>query len=407
MIATPPYSTIEFMPGDESHDPFASPGGSVCGLIGGHFVGGTGTVYTATPTATNAPVPAAQSGADMRCAARVGDIRMGRATNHVAGAGERYIGRIAMTESSARLSGVLRTDNVGAVGGHLLVGEAHGRTDRMERTEGHVAVGAGRGRADGLSSVDGRAAIAMTPDDRSSDVKPASGTVRTGLALESSSDTGLARRDVRVDGATLFTGFGGLNESGVLLGLSDEELIRFLEDSFVADGFYAGRARLADDAAYAVPQAEVDEFIRLVREGATIRELLNRPFSQSFRMPTEEGTGTVSVVLSFVAPGPVWHGQSLVLAIEARNDGGSDAYDMLLAIRLPRNASFERFPVQASRESGAVQYADAASGLIVLRLYRPLLSGQTFKATALVRLAPWLVRTRYVPRRSLPFASCR
>ena len=191
--------------------------------------------------------------------------------------------------------------------------------------------------------------------------------------------------------------FGFLDDAMAMRVDSDFDVIKVLQDQFIVDGFYQNDVLLEGGHRYAITLKEEQAFLNLLRSQATITDLLNRPYSRRFREAVKAGPVHVTITARFVTDRTMHHGQQVLLSLEVSNKGETPAYDLLLLNGLPAHTSFESFPVTATRESGFLHNFSHDSGLLMCRLYRPLMPGQTFKTSVMLRLDRWDVtaqRTR-------------
>ncbi len=215
------------------------------------------------------------------------------------------------------------------------------------------------------------------------------------LGQESIKATGIGERasssiEERTEGAT----FGFLYDSMSMRVDSSFDIIKVLRDQFILDGFYQNETLIEGDRNYAVSVKEEQLFADLVSRPAPLNELLNRPASARYREVSNVDDVRIAVSAKFVTDRVKHHGEELLLSLQVHNAGSVPAYDLMLLNQLPKHTTFERFPVPSTRASGFLHRFNRDSGMLVFRLYRPLLPGQTFKTTIMLRLDRWDVLAR-------------
>ena len=121
--------------------------------------------------------------------------------------------------------------------------------------------------------------------------------------------------------------------------------------------------------------------------------LVHRVFSAHLREPAGEPAvpAKPALVVSAFPEENVHHGHELVIAVAIENRGDTPLYDAVVVNGIPANTTFVRFPITDTRTRGFLHFHLAGERSIVWKLYRPLAPGETFKATFVVRLDPWLV----------------
>jgi len=198
-----------------------------------------------------------------------------------------------------------------------------------------------------------------------------------------------------MDQQTKDSKFGFLDESMDVMVESDFDVIKVLRDQFIIDGFYQKGVLHEGGSIYAVPSKEEQAFLNLLRSRTTtVEELLNRPFSKRFRKGSGTNPAEISITAEFITNRTKHHGEQVLLSIQVSNNGTTPVYDLLLLNRLPQHTAFERFPVVSTRESGFLHNFNNNNETLAFKLYRPLMPGNFFKTSVILRLERWDVTAK-------------
>ena len=193
-----------------------------------------------------------------------------------------------------------------------------------------------------------------------------------------------------MDQQTKDSKFGFLDESMGVMVESDFDVIKVLRDQFILDGFYRKGVLHEGGSIYAVPSKEEQAFLNLLRSRTTtVEELLNRPFSKRFRKAAGMNPAEISITAEFITNRIKHHGEQVLLSIQVSNNGTTPVYDLLLLNRLPQHTAFERFPVVSTGESGFLHNFNNNNDTLAFKLYRPLMPGDFFKTSVILRLECW------------------
>ncbi len=189
--------------------------------------------------------------------------------------------------------------------------------------------------------------------------------------------------------------FGSFFDSDWFAVLDDDDLHSLLKDFGLLDGYYAADQVTRLDGSVVVPEREKQAYMIMLREGSGMEELIERPFSETFRqkdVADSKEAPRVQMTLDPLWLGVYHHGGKIVYSLVMTNTGTVPIYDALILSGLPENTSFDRFPV--ADEGGYTHYHVANRSLVAWKLYRPLAPGQTFRGSFVVKLNPWRIPTK-------------
>jgi hypothetical protein len=191
---------------------------------------------------------------------------------------------------------------------------------------------------------------------------------------------------------------GGVDERDWVRMLAEMNVVQVLMDQNLVDGVYDA-VNLLMPPVEKVPPEEQALFMQALLKGGPLSLLLDRPCSAGFRTQAG-GEGECEAEAKWVplGKGPHHHGGRAVLVIEAKNRGTRPMYDLLLLAGVPEHARFAMFPVQNPGQSGFLHAHLTGRSLLVWKLYRPLQPGQTFRASVVLTLDPWVVGARTAGR---------
>lgn len=193
--------------------------------------------------------------------------------------------------------------------------------------------------------------------------------------------------------------FGTFFDSDWFAVLDNDDLFSLLKDFGLLDGYYDSDQVSRLDENVVVPQREKQAFMLLLREGASMEQLIERPLSEPFRAKLPKPGTSVTRLQMTVDPlwlGVYHHGGKIVYSLVLTNTGTAPLHDALILSGLPEHTTFDRFPV--ADEGGYAHFHVANRSLVAWKLYRPLEPGQTFRASFVVKLDPWRIPPRTAQR---------
>ena len=186
-------------------------------------------------------------------------------------------------------------------------------------------------------------------------------------------------------------GPGSFRAGGATGQFIDDDLLRALIENELTGYFDSDVMRVLDEMAVLVPLVERERLIRMLREGVPLAELLDSDLSAAFRQRLRPPAGArcQAEVRLETTQDVVWYGHYFGLLITVENTGDAPVFDALILNGLPRHTSFVRFALPEEGTRGFTQCYLPENQLVAVRLYRPIMPGESFKVTVVLRAAAW------------------
>ncbi len=199
---------------------------------------------------------------------------------------------------------------------------------------------------------------------------------------------------------------GHKNDSGKHFSLDDySELLTSYEEIFLNALIEHGLDILGisegdflnafEDGMFEPTQEEIESFSEILLQDGDLDTLVNRQFSEPFLpIDYESQLGGEEIETSFhLLPEPRFHGSLGALYMTISNKGTKPIYDLLMIVAVPENTEFTHFLNPTPYARGYLNEIHSASKSIVIKLYRPIMPGQTFSNIILLTMDKWLVST--------------
>lgn len=154
-----------------------------------------------------------------------------------------------------------------------------------------------------------------------------------------------------------------------------------------------GSTEVLQEKSFMPAVKELNALNTLLASNANLMKLVNRPFSESFVDPEYESRlreATIDTTYQLL-PEPLYHGSTRALRISIKNTSEVPIYDMLIAFAIPANTTFTRFIDATPSEKGYFNRYMAAQDMLMMKIYRPIMPGQTFNNIVLLELNSWTV----------------
>ncbi len=149
------------------------------------------------------------------------------------------------------------------------------------------------------------------------------------------------------------------------------------------------------DERYIPTVEEITEFTETLLRNGDLSQLLNRPFSSGFTSLDAGVQKTVSNIETAYAflPDELYHGATGILVTSFTNKSSVPIYDMLVVLAVPKNTTFNRFLNQTPYEKGYLNEFIPGKNQLVMKLYKPILPGETFTNMTVLSTAKWTAET--------------
>ncbi len=186
------------------------------------------------------------------------------------------------------------------------------------------------------------------------------------------------------------------SERGWFGRLLDEDMIALLEEEKIIAGFYDSEDNLlADESVTIVALDERQQIIRMLQLGGDLADLIHRDISADYRtelqLPADAACKGKLEIESFTKA--VYYGHEFGLKIVLTNTGDAPLFDATIFNELPANCEFVRFGVEAKTAAGffPIYHESDTRKLILVKLYRPIRPGESFKIAVLLRAGAWSI----------------
>lgn len=195
--------------------------------------------------------------------------------------------------------------------------------------------------------------------------------------------------------------FGGtIEEFYELKNELGEQFIRVLIESknSIQGIFESGFIEALVDSKFQPSLEEIEGFKTLLDNNGGLKDMVFRSFSDNFIEPStidklDQATASTTITIN---PTPIYHGSLRGALISIKNDGEVPIYDMLIAIAIPENMEYRFFNNKSPFELGYLNHYLPSKQAMFVKLYRPLLPGQTFNELVWLKFDKWELQTNKI-----------
>lgn len=194
---------------------------------------------------------------------------------------------------------------------------------------------------------------------------------------------------------------GTLVDESSLMVLFDESLLEYFSGENYLSGFNDSGELVAfsgskimegkwDQSQFVPDLEEQNAFKELINSEPEIMQLLDRPFSRVFREDQTAKGEFYQCDISFeFIPKAKYHGHPVGAMISITNKGNAYMYDATVAWGIPQHSKFLEFFEKDTYSKGFSAHHLENLNLVLLKLYRPIAPGETFKSLVFFTLDPW------------------
>jgi len=194
---------------------------------------------------------------------------------------------------------------------------------------------------------------------------------------------------------------GALVDESSLMALFDESLLEYFSGENYLSGFSESGELVAfsgnkimegkwDQSQFVPDLEEQNAFKKLIISQPKIMQLLDRPFSRVFREDqSAKGKFYQSDITFEFIPKEKYHGHPVGAMVSIANKGDAYMYDATVVWGIPEHSKFLEFFEKDTYSKGFSAHHLEDLNLVLLKLYRPIAPGETFKSLVFFTLDPW------------------